>query len=193
MKIRYWSALLVLCLAAAAAAQQQVDPKAMMEAWEKAGTPGDAQKKLDVFVGNWDVKVKTWMMPDAPPAESTGVAENRWILGGRYLEQKFQSSFMNQPFSGIGYTAYDNVKKHYVGTWMDSMSTGIMFTAGVADDTGKIMKFTGTMDDPMSGQSMRLEEKIVVMDRDNHMMEMWTPAPTGQMYKSMEIHYKRRP
>lgn len=192
MKMRHWSVLLVLCLTAGAAAQQEMDPKAMMEAFEKAGTPGEPHRKLDVFVGNWDVKIKTWMAPGTPPAESTGTAENRWVLGGRYLEQKFQGSFMDQPFTGIGYTAYDNVKKHYLGTWMDSMSTGIMVTAGVADETGKIMKFTGTMDDPMSGKSIRLEEKIVVLDKDRHLFEMWSPAPDGKMYKSMEILYTRR-
>ena len=32
---------------------------------------------------------------------------------------------LNEPFDGIGYTAYDNVSKTYQTAWMDSGSTGM--------------------------------------------------------------------
>ena len=63
--------------------------KAQMEAWMKASTPGDAHKKLDGMVGSWNVTVKSWMQPGAPPMESTGSAVNAWVLGGRWMEEKF--------------------------------------------------------------------------------------------------------
>src|ERR1043165_7932011 len=104
--------------------------KAMMEAWMKASTPGDAHKKLDNMVGTWDVTVKSWMAPGEPPMESTGTAMNQWVLGGRWMEEKFTGSFMGMPFQGIGYTGYDNIKKQYVGTWMDNMTTAMMGSRG---------------------------------------------------------------
>ena len=61
-------------------------------------------------------------------------------LGGRFLEERVQSSFMGQPFSGIGYTGYDNVKKKYVSTWMDNMGTMIMVMEGTPDPAGKVYK-----------------------------------------------------
>ncbi len=48
------------------------------------------------------------------------------------------------------------------------------------------------MADPMTGKVMPIEEKIVVVDKDHHMMEMWGPGPDGKMFKSMEIHYTRK-
>lgn len=196
MKMRSWVALSILVLVAAglsAQDQMSAEEKAMHEAWMKAATPGEAHKKLEPFVGNWDVTVKSWMSPGAPPMESTGSAESRWILGGRYIEERFQGNFMGQPFNGIGYTGYDNTKKHYVSTWMDNMSTQVMYSAGSADSSGKQMAFAANMADPTAGgKNVRVDMKITVADNDHHMMEMWGPAPDGTVYKSMEIRYTRK-
>jgi hypothetical protein len=166
--------------------------KAMMEAWQKSMTPGAQHKQLDGMVGTWDTKVTTWMAPGTPPLESTGVSENRWVLGGRWIEQRFTGSFMNMPFEGIGYTGYDNLQKQFVGTWMDNMSTAAMVSTGSADKGGKSMSFKSEMIDPMSGKKMAVKEKITVVDADTHIMEMWNPGPDGKMYKSMEIKYTRK-
>jgi hypothetical protein len=202
MKLRTWLALGALCLSLSVSAfaqheqhgQQQMSAKekAMMEAWQKAMTPGAQHKALDGMVGTWDTKVTSWMAPGAPPLESTGVSESRWVLGGRWIEHKFNGSFMNMPFEGIGYTGYDNLKKEFVSTWMDNMSTGAMVSAGSAAKDGKTMDFKSEMIDPMSGKKMPVKEKITVVDADNHVMEMWNPGPDGKMYKSMEIKYSRK-
>lgn len=165
--------------------------KAQMEAWMKASTPGDAHKKLDHMVGTWDVKVKSWMAPGAPLMESAGTAENSWVLGGRWVEQKFSGTFMGMPFSGIGYTGYDNIKQQYVGTWMDNMSTAMMVSMGKGG-SGNTYEFTSTMDDPMTGKPATVTEKITVADHDHHSLEMWVPGPDGKMFKTMEIAYSRK-
>lgn len=165
--------------------------KAQMEAWMKASTPGDAHKKLDGMVGNWNVTVKAWMAPGAPPMESTGTAVNSWVLGGRWMEEKFTGTFMGMPFNGIGYTGYDNIKKQYVGTWMDNMSTAVMVSSGKGS-SGNTYEFTSTMDDAMTGKPATITEKVVFTDADHHTMEMWAPGPDGRNYKSMEIAYSRK-
>ncbi|HYH07492.1 MAG TPA: DUF1579 domain-containing protein [Thermoanaerobaculia bacterium] len=167
-----------------------MDPAAM-EAMAKAGQPGDAHKKLEPFVGTWDTKITMWMMPGTPPMTSTGTATHRWIMGGRYLEQAFKGSMVGMPFEGIGYTGYDNVKKQYWGTWMDSMSTGMMTSTGSSAD-GKIFRFDATMADPVTGKDMPVEETITVVDADHHTMEMWMPGPDGKKFKTMEIAYSRK-
>ena len=157
------------------------DEKAAMEAMQKAATPGEAHKKLDAVVGTFDTKVKMWMDPSKPPEESTGTSENKWVLGNRYVEMQYQGTMMGQPFSGLGYTGYDNVTKKYVGTWMDTMGTGIMNTSGQADKSGKTMKMTGSVADPVSGKMMKMTEKMTVKDNDHHSFEMWGPGPDGKI------------
>jgi len=165
--------------------------KAQMEAWMKASTPGDAHKKLDHMVGTWDVTVKSWMAPGAPPMESTGTAENTWVLGKRWVQESFHGSFMGMPFEGIGYTGYDNVKQQYVGTWMDNMSTAVMMSSGKSG-SGNTYEFTSSMDDPMTGKPSPVNEKVTFTDADHHSLEMWGAGPDGKMFKMMEIAYSRK-
>ncbi|HUP49650.1 MAG TPA: DUF1579 domain-containing protein [Thermoanaerobaculia bacterium] len=172
----------------------QMSPEQMklMEAYQKASTPGDAHRLLDQMAGTWNVTLKWWPAPGAPAQESAGVSENRWILGGRYVEQRFNGTAMGQPFEGIGYTGYDNIRKEYFGTWIDSMSTALMTTTGTAEEGGKKWTFKGTMGDPVTGKAMAVEEKITVVSPDRHVFEMWTPGPDGAMFRSMEITYTRK-
>ena len=174
------------------AAGGAMDEKAMMELMAKYSTPGPEHKALEQFVGTWDTNAKMWHAPGTPPQESTGTAENKMALGGRFLEQHFEGTMMGQPFSGMGYTGYDLYKKQYVGNWMDSMGTTIMNSTGKADSSGKTMTFTGTMDDYMAKKTMPFKEVIKVVDNDHHTFEMWYPGPDGKMFKMMEITYTRK-
>jgi hypothetical protein len=199
MKMRSWVAAALLAvfvgtipvvMADDKEAKKASDQKAMMDAWMKTMTPGEQHKKLEPFVGSFNVKVTSWMAPGAPPAESSGTAEDRWVLGGRYVQEMFDGQFMGQPFSGIGYTGYDNIKKAFMATWMDNMSTAIMITKGSME--GNTMTSSGTMDDPMSGKSQMVNNKVTVTDNDHHTMEMWGPGPDGKAFKMMEISYARK-
>lgn len=164
---------------------------AMMEAMQKAATPGEPHKKLEPFAGTWNTKITMWMAPGVPPMTSEGTSENRMSFGGRYLEQRFKGNFMGMAFEGLGFTGYDNVKKQYWGTWMDNMSTAVMYSTGWSPDA-KTFLFSGSMPDPMTGKDSRVEERITITDADHHTMEMWGPAPDGTMYRMMEIQYSRK-
>ncbi|HXG58605.1 MAG TPA: DUF1579 domain-containing protein [Thermoanaerobaculia bacterium] len=193
------TALFVLCLAALAVAGPQEkkeasvhDQDAMMAAWLKAATPGAAHKALEPFVGTWEAKATFWALPGADPVTSSGTAEAKWVLDGRFVEQRFSGSFQGMPFTGIGYTGYDNIKKQYVGMWMDSMGTGVMISTGKASGE-KSFEFEAVYPDAMTGRDMLMKETVRIIDSDRHVFEMWSPAPDGKgMFKSMEIVYTRR-
>jgi hypothetical protein len=168
------------------------DEKAMMEAMAKAATPGEPHKQLTAMAGTWDAKIKMWMKPGDPPAESAGTATRTAVLGGRYLEEKFDGTFMGQPFAGQGMTGYDNVTGKYVGTWADTMSTGVMNTTGAMDKGGKSVTFKGSMVDPMTKKASPFRQKMTMNDADHQTLEMWGAGPDGKNYKMMEIAYTRK-
>ncbi len=173
------------------APQMSAQEQKEMQAWMQAGTPGDAHKALNGMVGTWDAKVTMWNKPGAPPMSATGVSENKWILGGRWIEQRYEGTMMGAPFSGIGYSGYDNVKKKYVGTWMDTMSTAVMNSVATGGDA-KSMTFRSSMDDPMTGKAIPVTEKINMTDADHMSFEMWVPGPDGKVFKTMQIDYTRK-
>lgn len=176
--------------AKADAAKAAADEKAMMEAWMKVATPNEHHKALAPMVGTFDVKVRSWMTPGAPVAESVGVSESSWVLGGRYVQMSFKGNFMGMPFEGMGLTGYDNMKKQYSSYWFDNMSTWGMASTGTIN--GQKMVFTGTSPDPMTGKDTTVTENINIVSNDKHTMEMWSDGPDGKPYKMMEMEYTRK-
>jgi len=198
MRLKLWIALaLVVLCSLAAFAQEQKQPqmtpqqKAMMDAWMKFATPGDAHKALDSMVGTWDAKVTLWEAPGTEPHTSTATSESRWMLGNRYVQETVNGSFMGMPFQGLGITGYDNAKKQYFNTWFDNFGTGYMTSVGSMPDAKTFSMKTSTTD-PMTGKDMPGETRITIADADHHMMESWAPGPDGKMFKNMQIDYTRR-
>ncbi len=174
------------------AAKPAVDEKAAMEMMQKLATPGAGHKKIEFLAGSWNTKNSMWMDPAQPPEVTKGTSEHKWVLGGRFLEQRFEGNFMNMPFSGMGYTGYDNYKKQYVGTWMDTMGTCLLNMSGHFDGSGKVLSMTGKMDDPMQGKEVTFREKMTIVSNDEILFEMFGPGPDGKDYRMMEIRYTRK-
>jgi len=172
--------------------KKAADEKAAMEAWQKAMTPGDGQKKLEPLVGTFDAKVRMWMDPSRPPDDSTGTSVNSWVLGDRFVQTRYEGVFLGEAFSGMGYTGYDNVTKKYEGTWMDTGSTAIMTSTGTIDAAGKVLSMKATTSDPATGKVTIADQKITIVDNDHHTIEMWGKAPDGKTFKMMEIQYTRK-
>jgi hypothetical protein len=99
--------------------EKPMDQQAMMELWKKMAMPGEPHKLFATLAGSWTTTSKEWMEPGKPPTESTGTAEIKMLLDGRFLYQEYNSQMMGQPFSGIGIDAYDNMTKKYVTAWLD--------------------------------------------------------------------------
>jgi hypothetical protein len=129
----------------------------MMEAWQKAATPGEAHKKLEPVRRNLR-RARAHVGRDEPVEAAGGLHRtmtSTWVLGNRFVQQNYEGTFMGEPFNGMGYVGYDNVTKKIVSVWMDSASTGMMVMTGNADATGKLVTAKGTMSDPMSGRRCR--------------------------------------
>ncbi len=164
----------------------------MMKAWMAAATPGEAHKRLEPLVGTFLSKTTASMDPSKPPEVTEGVSENKWVLGGRFLEQRFEGKAMGQAFTGIGYTGYDNYKKKYVGSWIDSMGTAMMVSTGTMDAAGKTLTARSTMDDVVMKKAVTVKSILKIVDGDHHTFEMWGPGPDGKIYRMLEIVYTRK-
>ena len=168
------------------------DQQAMMELWKKMAMPGEPHKLFATLAGSWTTTSKEWMEPGKPPTESTGTAEIKMLLDGRFLYQEYNSQMMGQPFSGIGIDAYDNMTKKYVTAWLDSMGTGIFIMEGTASADGKTITLKGSHPEPGGGKmTHRAVWKIV--DNNNQTFDMYGAHHGGKETKMMEIVYSRKP
>jgi hypothetical protein len=171
--------------------EAKMDMQETMEEYKKLATPGEPHKLLASLAGSWTTNSREWMEPGKPPTESTGSVEMKMLLDGRFLHQEFTGSMMGQPYSGIGITGYDNLRKRYVTTWMDSMSTGMFTMEGTASADGKTITLKGQHADPGGGKmTHRAVWKIV--DNNTQTFEMFGARQDGKEMKMMEIAYTRK-
>jgi hypothetical protein len=172
-------------------AEKPMDPQAMMEIYAKLAQPGEPHKLFETLAGSWTTKTKEWMEPGKPPTESTGSAEMKMLLGGRFLYQEFTGQMMGQPFTGIGIDAYDNVRKKYVTAWMDTMGTGIFMMEGTASADGKSITLKGQHAEPGGGHmTHRAIWKIV--NSNTQTFDMYGAHHSGKEMKMLEITYTRK-
>jgi len=170
--------------------EKHMDPEAMMELWKKLGAPGEPHKLFAILAGSWTTQTKEWMEPGKPPTESSGTAEMRMLLDGRFLYQEYNSQMMGQPFSGIGIDGYDNLTKKYVTAWIDTMGTGIFFMEGTASTDGKTITLRGSHPEPGGGKmSHRAVWKIV--DNNTQTFDMYGAHHGQKETKMLEIMYTR--
>jgi hypothetical protein len=171
-------------------AGKEADPQAMMAAYEKAAAPGEQHRLLQKQVGKWDVSMKSWPAPNAPAMESTGTAETKSILGDRYIQMSLNSTFMGKPFSGIATTGYDNAKKKFVGTWIDSMSTGLMLSEATADPSGKLFTARAVATDPLTRKETKMRI-VTKWETDDKFVDEFYEKKGGKEVKTMEVTYTR--
>ena len=187
----------VALLAAPAIAQEgempQMTPEqqAEMEAYMKAGALGQQHELMAKHVGTYDVAMKSWMDPAAPPMESKGVAIRTLHMGGRVMHEEFQADMMGMPFTGLSRSGYDNVSGKYWSTWTDSMSTGIMVSKGDCDDDHNCT-YVGTYNDPIKDGPVTNRYVAKWTSPDEQYFTMYGPGRDGDEVKMMEMIYTRR-
>ena len=195
MKLRFAAVSIALIAAGTAVAKDPVaispDQQAYMEACQKAATPGPQHATLARMAGDYTLTVKSYMEPGGEPEVSTASSTRKLILGGRYLEESVRGSVMGQPFEGRGLTGFDNVTGQWWGTWVDSMSTGVMTTRGSWDDAAGVGTFTGEYNDPMTGPAQSSRTVTRRLPNGDEVMEMYMSTPAGEV-KAMEILYQRK-
>jgi Protein of unknown function (DUF1579) len=184
----------------AAASSGQPNQQEMMKQMMEMSKLNENHKLLSGLDGNWTYTIKFWMNPDpnAPPQQSKGTAVRKSIMDGRYVMMDV-SGKMEMPgpdgkkkemtFKGHAIEGYDNIKKKFVGSWIDNMGTGIQFSEGTYDPTTKTFTFNMEME-PVPGMKSQVREVLKVPD-NNHMMLEWYETQDGQEKKTMEINYTR--
>src|SRR5436305_7189836 len=133
------------------------DMQKMMQQMMEMSKLNENHKLLSSGDGTWDYIVKMWMDGDTSkkPQESKGTATRKSIMDGRFVEMDVTGK-MQMPgpdgkpkemtFKGHGMEGYDNVKKKFVGTWMDNMGTSMMMSEGTYDPATKSLSYTAEME-----------------------------------------------
>lgn len=146
--------------------------------------PGPEQARLHKFVGDWDVTVSI------QGAESKAAATYKMGMGGFFLFEDFKGEFAGMKFQGKGTTGYDPTKKHYVSTWVDSMTPSILLMHGHFSKDGKT--YTETGEGPgMDGTPTKMKSVFQFEGKDRFTFTMYQ-SPGGKESEVMKLTYTRK-
>lgn len=176
----------------ASAANFNMSPEEMEQAFQKANKTGAEHAALKDLVGTWNAQVKWWMDPSGKPQISKGKSVNRAILGGKFIREDYSGSMMGRPFEGVGYLGYDNVAQNYTSYWIDSMSTASMIGTGTYDSKARAWAFNNEMSCPILNDKIKMRSVSRVVDKNHFVFEMFGPGPDGKEYKNLEITYSKQ-
>jgi hypothetical protein len=167
-----------------------------MEEQLKRTRPGPEHEQLTRYAGAWAAEVRMFAGPSAIAYE--GNAENRAIVGGRFLQVEYQAKGKAGDTEGVFIVSFDSRHKRYALVALDNFGTYFVTSQGKRDDaTGKI-KMLGTDDDPMMKALGFTKEFVHVMDLrsdDEFAVEVWivdTRTPARKEMKYMEYVFKRK-
>ncbi len=185
---------LMMSLLVSSTSFAEVTKEEAMKKMMEASKPGPEHKMLSDLAGKWTYKSTMWESAEGKPEETSGKSTFKMILGGRILQQEVSGKAMGQPFNGMGFLGYDNLKKEWNSTWMDSMSTAIMNGKGSYDAASKTISETGTFTCPMEeDMTAEYRSEWKMTDKNNMTFTMYAKGMGKQKdeFKMMEMVYKR--
>jgi hypothetical protein len=155
----------------------------------KPGKQHDALKQLE---GTWDAVSRFMTEPGKPMAESKGVETASMGLGGFWLTYEYKGEMMGAPFTGRGSMGFDQQKQKYVGTWIDSMKSGLFLSEGTADDSGRVFTMMAQGYCDSQGKAITMKQVMELKDKDTRTLTFLSPNPDGKDMVVGSIEYKRR-
>jgi hypothetical protein len=153
--------------------------------------PGAAHEVLKTFVGEWNVDVISWSSPDANPERSSARSSSTWVLGYRYVREKYKSLELGPRYEGLGFLGYDAGARVYSSVWMDSLNTSIATAKGIFNPETATFAMKGEIYDPLLGRMKETRSLIQIVSQDRYKITMVDRTARGRDFTSLELTYTR--
>lgn len=122
-----------------ASGDDKKDPQAKFEPKSK---PGEGQKFLEKFVGDWDV-AKTFYPKTGEPTKSAGTCRQVMTQEGRFLESDFTFDGPGGKTTGKGTIGFEPETGKFTSVWIDSRQTRMSFRQADEAFDGKRIVLVG--------------------------------------------------
>lgn len=180
------SRVLLLSLVLSAGAFATVRPMLVQEPAMPEVT--DHHKRVLSAVGEWEGTI-TVHMPEMEP-QTLPARETVEAVGPYWASSTFTAGEGAMGFSGKSSLGYDNDKKQYVGTWIDSTTTYLTVMHGEFDATKNalVMRWKGPN---WMGDGAETDFRSESIQRADAMVSTFYMG-AGEGTKTMEIKLKRK-
>ncbi len=159
----------------------------MIKKGEMYAAPGTPHLFFEHFVGNW---ASSSVVMETEP--QLGSSTNTMILGGRFLEMKYQGAFLGIALEGRVTIGYDNYKHKYTGVFIDNLNTSIRTAEGTHDNSGNTLTLWGTMDEWLTDvHDKPVMYRYTVVNAGTIVFEVHDLSLDSGETKVIEVTYKK--
>jgi hypothetical protein len=187
------SAALVVALAGAHQPDKGGDKKDPQAKFEPRSKPGEGQKFLEQFVGDWDV-AKTFHPRAGEPAKSAGECVQKMTHDGRFLQSEFTFTTDGGKTTGTGLIGFEPESGRFTSVWVDSRQTRMSFRQSEEKFDGRQIVLVGK-ELGEAGKEGRRSKTVTKLEDDgkkivHRQMAVETGAPERLV---MELVLTRKP
>ncbi|MCI0435652.1 MAG: DUF1579 domain-containing protein, partial [Gemmatimonadetes bacterium] len=146
--------------------------------------------------GTWDMEIRVRPLPGAEPLTTRTTAENRMILGGRFLESRAAVDMFGMSGETLTILGFDRRHGTYTSIGLDTFGTYWVTAAGKPDAASGAIVMRGEDVDPVAGHRQVYEFHLEIVDEDRYVFAVvfLDDAHTrGQgPFRMLEITHTRR-
>jgi len=165
-------------------------PQERLDALQRMSMPGTEHARLMRREGSWTTVTRHFQAAGAAGGESTGKADLRAALGGRFLHEEYRPDRLGG-IEGLRLLAYDGTLKKYQCAWASAGSTGLVHLEGDSPDGGATVVLTGTLHD-VDGEPLSLRLLIREVDVDRFLVVLGGDAK-GQGPRQETLYTRVKP
>lgn len=167
-------------------------PKDPQATFEPRNNPGEGQKLMEKFVGEWDV-VKTISPPGRDPVKTTGTCHQTMMHGGKFLRSEFIFKELDgTETNGLGILGYDAKTDLFTSVWTDSRSTRMSLRQSQGKFDGmRIMLHSKVLEGTPEGRKSRTIAQLEEGGR-KLVHRQYNPGPDGNEFVIMELMMTRK-
>jgi hypothetical protein len=189
------SLLLVFAAVLPATAQEKKtaeDKKDPQSTYEPRSKPGEGQKFLQKFVGDWDVD-KTFHPRSGDPVRQKGECRQTMVHGGRFLQSEFTFRRGDEKTTGTGLIGFEPATGLFTSVWVDSRSTRMSFRQGREKFDGKQIVLHGRSLGE-GGKKERVSRTVTRLDDNGRRIvhRQYTTGEGGKERVVMELVLTRK-
>ena len=151
-----------------------------------APKPGPDHKRLEVFVGKWNVEGQAQASPYGPAGKLTSVDTWEWMPGGFFMTHHWDSKQGGVDIKGMEVLGYDGHSKVYTSRFFDNLGNSGPWKATVQGNT-----WTWTGDTEVGGKPLK-ERCTTVVAGPDAMTSKCEYSPDGAKWSpNFELKYAR--
>jgi hypothetical protein len=161
----------------------------------KLAQPGPEHDILAELEGKWNIEIKMWTNPGVEPLIMSAVAENKMILGGRFMQSVSLGDYMGHTMESISIFGYDRRSDKFTVVGFDNQGTYWVTASGNWKEQDKVISLYGEDNDDYWEFTQKYYFDIEFINKNYY---LWSvifvdeQMSQGQeSFKMMELHYKR--